>query len=158
MQISLNNIGKRYNYEWIFRGVNHEFNSNENYVILGSNGSGKSTLLQVIGGNLSHSEGEIGYLINDTKIASEQIFEHIAIATPYQQLFEEFTLKEAFEFHRKFKPLKANISTNEAIELLEFNNVTNKEIRHFSSGMKQRAKLGLAILSDTPLLLSLIHI
>jgi len=45
MKIQLANVGKRYNYEWIFRNINYEFTSDSNYVILGANGSGKSTLL-----------------------------------------------------------------------------------------------------------------
>ncbi|MBA3971766.1 MAG: ATP-binding cassette domain-containing protein, partial [Bacteroidetes bacterium] len=48
MNIKLTNISKRYNHEWIFRKVDHEFKGVYNYVILGANGSGKSTLLQVI--------------------------------------------------------------------------------------------------------------
>ena len=36
---------------------------------------------------------------------------------------------------------------------MELTHAANKQVRFFSSGMKQRAKLGLAVLSTTPLLL-----
>ena len=90
MQIKLSNIGKRYNYEWIFRKIEYEFTSENNYVILGANGSGKSTLLQVIAGNLTTSEGEIQYKVQSSKfkvekeknIEIENIFSHLSFASP----------------------------------------------------------------------------
>lgn len=153
MQIKLNNIGKRYNYEWIFRKVNYEFTSDNNYVILGGNGSGKSTLLQVITGNLMQSEGELNYTFSDSKIENEKIFKHLSFAAPYLDLFEEFTLVESIEFQAKFKPFYKELDTKKIIELTQLENAKDKQIKVYSSGMKQRVRLALAILSDTPLLL-----
>lgn len=162
MNIQLNNIGKRYNYEWIFRDVNYEFSSDNNYVILGANGSGKSTLLQVIAGNLISSEGSIEY--KDSKqgtvdkkkeiiIPEEEIFKHISFASPYLELFDEFTLIESIEFQAQFKPFFKGLTTNKIIELTQLENSKNKQLKQYSSGMKQRVRLALAILCDTPLLL-----
>jgi ABC-type multidrug transport system ATPase subunit len=153
MQIKLNNIGKRYNYEWIFRKINYEFTSDNNYVILGGNGSGKSTLLQVITGNLMQSEGELNYTLSDSKIENEKIFKHLSFAAPYLDLFEEFTLAESIEFQAKFKPFYKELDTKKIIELTQLENAKDKQIKVYSSGMKQRVRLALAILSDTPLLL-----
>lgn len=153
MQIKLNNVGKRYNYEWIFRKVNYEFTSDNNYVILGGNGSGKSTLLQVITGNLMQSEGELNYTLSDSKIENENIFKHLSFAAPYLDLFEEFTLAESIEFQAKFKPFYKELDTKKIIELTQLENAKDKQIKVYSSGMKQRVRLALAILSDTPLLL-----
>ncbi|MDP1744868.1 MAG: ATP-binding cassette domain-containing protein [Bacteroidota bacterium] len=153
MQIKLNNIGKRYNYEWIFRKVNYEFTSDNNYVILGGNGSGKSTLLQVITGNLMQSEGELNYTFSDSKIENEKIFKHLSFAAPYLDLFEEFTLAESIKFQAKFKPFYKELDTKKIIELTQLENAKDKQIKVYSSGMKQRVRLALAILSDTPLLL-----
>lgn len=153
MQIKLNNIGKRYNYEWIFRKVNYEFTSDNNYVILGGNGSGKSTLLQVITGNLMQSEGELNYTISDSKIENENIFKHLSFAAPYLDLFEEFTLVESIEFQAKFKPFYKELDTKKIIELTQLKKAKDKQLKQYSSGMKQRVRLALAILSDTPLLL-----
>ncbi|MES2285937.1 MAG: ATP-binding cassette domain-containing protein [Bacteroidota bacterium] len=153
MQIKLNNVGKRYNYEWIFRKVNYEFTSENNYVILGGNGSGKSTLLQVITGNLMQSEGEVNYTILDSKIENENIFKHLSFAAPYLDLFEEFTLAESIEFQAKFKPFYKELDTKKIIELTQLEKAKDKQLKQYSSGMKQRVRLALAILSDTPLLL-----
>jgi ABC-type multidrug transport system ATPase subunit len=160
MKITLNKIGKRYNRDWIFRNISLEFQSGNKYAILGPNGSGKSTLLQVIAGNLIASEGNILYhpennttLSSEETFTAENIYLHLAICAPYLQLIEEFTLKEMIDFHVKFKPLAGQLDTEKTIEILALSHASEKQIRHFSSGMKQRVKLGLAILSEVPLLI-----
>ena len=163
MNIKLNNIGKRYNYEWIFRKVDYEFTNDNNYVILGSNGSGKSTLLQVIAGNIIQSEGDIKYqvqnskfkngAIQNTEVEQEELYRHISFASPYLELFEEFTLTESIEFQAQFKPFYEGSTTKEIVALTQLEKAQNKQLKYYSSGMKQRVRLALAILANTPLLL-----
>ncbi|MGZ3819766.1 MAG: ATP-binding cassette domain-containing protein, partial [Mucilaginibacter sp.] len=53
MNITLQNIGRRFNRDWIFRNIDYTFTPGQTYAILGPNGSGKSTLLQVLNGSLA---------------------------------------------------------------------------------------------------------
>ncbi|NLR62032.1 ABC transporter ATP-binding protein [Chitinophaga polysaccharea] len=153
MTISLNQTGKRYNYDWIFRRVTLTFSEGQRYAILGPNGSGKSTLLQVIYGAIQHNEGTITYGTPEKPIAPDAFFRYCAIAAPYLELIEEFTLTEIIHFHQQFKSLLPGITPKKAMELVGLEKAANKQIRNFSSGMKQRTKLALAILSDVPVLL-----
>ena len=153
MQITLQNIGRRFNREWIFRGINETFTSGNSYAILGPNGSGKSTLLQVLNGSLSPSAGNISYAYNNKQVDAENVYQHLSLAAPYLELIEEFTLSEVIDFHFKFKRYKNNIDKAALIALLGLGSSKNKLIRYFSSGMKQRLKLALAFCSDTPLLM-----
>ncbi|HEY9486809.1 MAG TPA: ATP-binding cassette domain-containing protein, partial [Chryseosolibacter sp.] len=50
--ITVNDLSKRFNREWIFRNLNYQFRSGNTYAITGPNGSGKSTLLQVVWGQV----------------------------------------------------------------------------------------------------------
>ena len=68
-------------------------------------------------------------------------------------LIEELTLREAIDFHRRFKTLFDGLDAAALIEILGFQSSIDKEIKYFSSGMKQRLKLILAICSDCPILL-----
>jgi ABC-type multidrug transport system ATPase subunit len=151
MKIALNNAGRRFNKEWIFRNLSTEFTSGNSYAILGPNGSGKSTLLSVLTGSLSPSEGEISF--SDTKeIPVENIYKYISLAAPYLELVETFTLKESIDFHFKFKNFALGLDTKKLITILGLEKAANKEIKYFSSGMKQRTKLALACCTDTPIL------
>jgi ABC-type multidrug transport system ATPase subunit len=152
MHITLNNTGKRFNLEWIFRHVEFEFYTGKSYAIVGANGSGKSTLLQVIAGALMHSEGNIIYTDDQQKIIpNDVIFEHISIAAPYLELIEEMTATEFLTFHQTFKTFIKPIP--EILEEIGLAQAANKQIRYFSSGMKQRLKLGQAFFSNTSILL-----
>ena len=73
MNITLKNIGRRFNKEWIFRGINYQFEQGQSYAVLGPNGSGKSTLLSILLGSLTPSEGELAYL-NPQEIHIENIY------------------------------------------------------------------------------------
>jgi ABC-type multidrug transport system ATPase subunit len=133
------------------------------YAITGPNGSGKSTLLQVIAGAILHNEGSIEYSIGQqttnlsngalAKLDNEQHYTYISIAAPYLELIEEMTAKEMLEFHSTFKPLVQSLSVKEILEIVGLENAINKQLRYFSSGMKQRLKLAQAFFSNTPILL-----
>lgn len=151
MQITLNNVGKRFNREWIFRHCSYEFVSGKSYAITGSNGSGKSTLLQVIAGSLTHNEGTIEFNNGQQITNNEQLYSHISIAAPYLELVEEMSAREMLEFHAQFKPLVLPIA--KALQIVGLEKATDKQIRYYSSGMKQRLKLAQAFFSNTPVLL-----
>jgi len=152
-EISLQNIGRRFNRDWIFRGIDYTFNSGNSYAVLGPNGSGKSTLLQVLNGSLSPSIGEINYTFQDKAFAIDEVYKYLSLAAPYLELIEEFSLSEVIDFHFKFKSYKPGIDKNAVMDLLAMQDNRNKLIRYFSSGMKQRLKLALAFCSDTPMLM-----
>ncbi|KQN34484.1 ABC transporter ATP-binding protein [Pedobacter sp. Leaf41] len=151
MKIVLNNVGRRFNKEWIFRNLSTEFSTGNSYAILGPNGSGKSTLLSVLTGSLTLSEGTLLFS-DDREIAVEDIYTHISLAAPYLELVETFTLKEIINFHFKFKNFAAGVDAKSLISILGLEKSANKEIKYFSSGMKQRTKLALACCSNSPIL------
>ena len=148
MHIQLSNIGKKYNREWIFKALNARFDTGKSYAILGSNGSGKSTLLKIISGYVIPSEGEITYSDKQV-IPQENIFKYVSAAAPYIELYEELSFTEAVEFQNKFSPFLFSVES--ILDKTEL--PLQKQIRNFSSGMKQKAKLALAIFSSAPILL-----
>ena len=152
MKIILSDAGKRFNREWIFRHFDYHFFSSRAYAITGPNGSGKSTLLQFIAGALMPSEGKIAYYNPDDK-PEEEFFRFISIAAPYLETIEELTANEFFKFHNQFKPLINGMTVSKILDKVGLKDADDKQIRYYSSGMKQRLKLAQAFFSDTPILL-----
>lgn len=167
MKIVFSDAGKRFNRDWIFRHFTYSFEKGKAYAITGPNGSGKSTLLQVLSGSMHMNEGSLRYetgsrqpevvlrQAQDQKeeIPHEDIYNHVSICAPYLEVVEEMTLKEFLDFHQDFKPFLPGITTDSIISSLGLEKAANKQIRYYSSGMKQRVKLAQCIFSDTQIVL-----
>ncbi|HEV7329833.1 MAG TPA: ATP-binding cassette domain-containing protein [Flavisolibacter sp.] len=153
MKINLQAAGKRFNREWIYKGVTLEFSSANAYAITGPNGSGKSTLLQAIGGMLQLSEGAIQYAISNKQLANEEVYKQLSFCAPYLDVIEEMTLQEFLRFHNQFKPFLPSFFVEKIISETGLEAAAGKQIRYYSSGMKQRVKLAQAIFSDTAIVL-----
>ncbi len=175
MKITLTDVGKRFNRDWIFRHINYNFTNGHSYAIIGPNGSGKSTLLQVIAGSVAESEGKVSFEVpisgsqsaapnsksfteqepqtTNHKLQTEDFYKHISIAAPYLELVEEMTLTEFLRFHQTFKPFITGMDIQKIISETGLEKSADKQIRFYSSGMKQRVKLAQAFFSDVPILL-----
>lgn len=153
MRIELEQVGKRFRREWIVRKVDLVIEAGERYAIEGPNGSGKSTLLRILSGHLTPSKGKIRFFSKQQTVEVDQVYHYLSYAGPYIDLIEELTLAEALRFHRRFQPFFPELTDDSMLDLLSLPGTSSKLIRHFSSGMKQRLKLALAVCSDTPLLL-----
>ena len=151
--IQVQNASKRFHHEWIFKNLNLDLSAGDTIAITGGNGSGKSTLLKCLSGAIQLTSGAIQYQSGTTQIVEEQWFRSLALATPYLELPEEFTLSEVLSFHFQFKNPLQQRSNAEILEVLGLEKHKSKTLSQFSSGMKQRVKLALAIFSEVPFLL-----
>ena len=152
MKIVAENLGKRFNREWIFRHLSLTLEQSRTYAITGPNGSGKSTLSQVLWGQVPPTAGLINYYNDGDPVPATEVYRYVSIAAPYMDLIDEFTLAEAIRFHFKFKTPLPGIRVDQVAGLMELSAARDKKVGAFSSGMKQRLKLALAFYSDTPLL------
>lgn len=153
LQISIENVSKKFASEWIFKNINLNLKQGDKLAILGGNGSGKSTLLQIISGYVLLNSGSVSYSLNKNKLEVEEFKDQLSLATPYFELIEDYSLTELIEHCARFKPFLNNLKTENIIELSGLKDSKNKHIANYSSGMKQRVRLTLAILADAPLLL-----
>lgn len=153
MNITAEKIGKKYRKEWIFRRVDLTLTAGNSYTFVGPNGSGKSTLLQLLTGSLPITEGTLTYSLQGKTLDADDWFRYVTIAAPYLELVEELTLDELLTFHQTFKPFVEGQTPETIAEKLLLSHARHKEIKYFSSGMKQRVKLGLAFFSRAPIII-----
>lgn len=145
ISIQLNKVSKKFGRSWIFKDISMDLHSGKSYAITGANGSGKSTLLKVVAGILTPNQGEVKCVLAGKAIAPEEMYKHITYCAPYQELPDEMTLIELLHFHKQLR--KLTIPAKQIIDMLGIE--PDKEIRNYSSGMKQRVKLALALYTDT---------
>lgn len=153
MRIEVEQVGKRFQREWIFRNVTLDLRQHQSYAITGPNGSGKSTLLLILAGLVPPTLGQVTYIDQQKPVDEERVFRQLSIAAPYVELVEEFTLLEFLEFHTALKPLRSKMTVASLLERMYLGEARRKYIHQFSSGMKQRLKLGISFYADSPVLL-----
>jgi len=154
VKIEAQGLGRRYGRQWIFRNLSHVFEAESATAILGPNGAGKSTLLSILAGQLLPSEGAVRYkLYHGKELPVAAVPRQLAYCAPYLELPEDFTLLELLAFHTRLKPLRPGVSSADLVDIMYLHKARHQAVRTFSSGMKQRLKLGLALYAATPLLL-----
>jgi ABC-2 type transport system ATP-binding protein len=153
LNVLLDHISKRFQKQWIFQGISFSLESGSRTAIIGNNGSGKSTLLQIISGYASPTDGNVQWKKDETIITRELIYRHVAICSPSIQLWDELTLHENYSLFIQFKKLPGISTSSDLSQILQLEKHLHKPLKSYSSGMRQRVKLGLAVMSDSPLLL-----
>lgn len=153
MGVTLKGVAKQFVREKVFSGVDHVFAPGSRTALLGPNGSGKSTLLQVVAGALVPTKGTVEHHVANRVLPQENVYRQVSIAAPYLDLYDELSLQEVITTHARFKPFHPGIDAQAVARNAYLEAHWHKPVSHFSSGMRQRLKLALAILSDTPLLL-----
>ena len=152
MEIILENIGKKYYQRWLFRHLSFKVEAGQKWLLKGPNGSGKSTLLQIMAGAVGVSEGKVSYKFNGEPVSGTQVYTHLAWAAPGLSLYTDLSLRESIDLHFTFKACLLD-NPLELAQILDLEAHIEKPLQFFSSGMLQRLSVGLALVSDTPLLL-----
>lgn len=147
MRVSLEDIGKKYGKTWIFKGLSTTIETGDRYAILGGNGSGKSTLLKIIAGQADPSVGNVSF--ENTPV--EEVFTKLSYCAPYIDLIEELTLSELLQFVQRYQRFLSAFPKERIIDMLGYD--SKKWIKDYSSGMKQRVKIALALFADVSLTL-----
>ena len=149
MEILVQNLSKKFRQEFVIRQFNYTFLSGNSYAITGPNGSGKSTLLQLIAQFTLPNTGTVEMFGVDP----EFVYSQLTYAAPYVELIEEYTLTEHLEILLKNNYLPASITLDILEDFIDLQPGKFKLIKNYSSGMRQKIKLGFALLSERPVLL-----
>lgn len=149
MEILVQNLSKKFRQEFVIRQFNYTFLSGNSYAITGPNGSGKSTLLQLIAQFTLPNTGTVEM----SGVDPDFVYSQLTYAAPYVELIEEYTLSEHLEILLKNNYLPAAITLDILEDFIDLQPGKFKRIKNYSSGMRQKIKLGFALLSDRPVLL-----
>lgn len=154
MEVHIDRLAKRYLTHWVFRDLSAVISSGLRVSVTGPNGAGKSTLLKIVSGALHPSEGVIAYHKAGAIIPTDKVYAELTFAAPYTEMIEEMTLREALQFHQRFRKFYPDVTEErQFIQALLFDFQPDQQIQLMSSGMKQRLRLAFAICTQSTLLL-----
>ena len=153
-RLEVEGITKRFIRRLLFRNLSFNLEGGQSIAITGSNGSGKSTLLRLVAGIMTPSKGDIKLVLEGRALASDERPLQVGFVAPYFNVYDGFSASENLEFIAKVRRLNEGKSRiQEVLETVSLSKRSNDLVKTFSSGMKQRLKLGAAILTSPPLLL-----
>ncbi len=153
IRLELSGIEKRYG----MRRVLHNFalvaESGEIVAITGANGSGKSTVVKLVAGLLRASKGQIALHIGATDESDPARRRRLCgYVSPDLTLYPELTARENLQFFCDVRGVsQQNIAST--LERVGLSGREDDPIGQYSSGLRQRVKLALAVLFEPPVLL-----
>lgn len=153
MKLRFQKASRKFGNQNIFMDLNLEIENGSRWAILGANGSGKSTFLKCAYGALSLTEGRIEYQAKDGSLSPTEAAHRMGYSAPYFELIEELSAVEFLNTLQKFRPFQKDWESQQILEACLLEHAAKKRIADFSSGMKQRLRLGVAVLSEVDLVI-----
>ena len=121
--------------------------------LLGPNGAGKTTLLRVVAGLQRPSQGSVSVLGEDPR-RHPRIYKSISLVPEDEAIYERLTGRQFVQFAAKMAKVDDPIGRAErALETVELVDSADRALGGFSKGMRQRAKVAAALVSDPEVLL-----
>ncbi len=142
--LTASNLGRKFGSRWVFRHVAFEVGLGDVLVVLGRNGSGKSTLLRLLSGLLSPSEGSVGR----PRGAHHRVLGYVGLDLA---LYPNLTAREHLEIASELRGVPPRAET--LLERVGLSAAADRLTGEYSTGMRARLKLALAIQPEPAILL-----
>lgn len=153
MQIlSVQELTKTIRKKSILRGISFAIEEGESVGLVGINGAGKSSILKCICG-LWHYNGSVCFEGKQIRENYAHFAENSGIVVEYPSLFLNLSLKNNIEYFSTFYKADCSKEALRLAEMLHLSDALNEKIKNFSSGMKQKACLLIALMKKPSLLL-----
>ncbi|MCZ6518367.1 MAG: ABC transporter ATP-binding protein [Actinobacteria bacterium] len=121
--------------------------------LLGPNGAGKTTLLRVVAGLQRPSQGEVTVLGVNPRTDSA-VYQKMSLVPEDEAIYERLTARQFVEFVARLTHVDDPKGRAEAVlGTVELLDSADRKLGGFSKGMRQRAKVAAALVTDPEVLL-----
>ena len=155
--IEMENLSKRYGYNYALRDVTLNILQGEVFVFLGPNGSGKTTLLKILTTLTSLTSGNVKVFGLALRENGREIRQMIGYLSHEPLLYRDLTGEENINFYSKFYQLSSQErfleKLDKAFNFLRITRWRHEPIKNLSKGLKKRFDLVRAIIHDPKILL-----
>lgn len=150
INIFADSVTKRFGSNLLFKELTFSLAQGESFYITGANGAGKSTLLQILAGIQNPYSGSVKWTQNNVTINTGDYLKYSGFTSPLVNPYDMLTAVENIEFVSNHKADKDKI--NRLLQKFNIYKERNRQIKLYSSGMKQRLKIINAIINDPPVI------
>jgi len=154
--INIENLKKSYDGKlYALNNISLSIPKGEIFGFLGPNGSGKTTTVRVLNGILSATSGHAEILGIPVSEKNLEIHRLCGVMTESSFCYENLTAKQNLMFFGKMHGIEEK-TLNERIDFilkrLELLDVKDKKVKSFSTGMKKRVSLAIALIHNPQIL------
>ena len=150
--IQLQNVTKRIKENTVLDNVSYTFKSGFVYGLYGQNGSGKTMLLRAISGLINLDSGSI--FIDGEKLHDKIEFPpETGIVIENMELLPECSAKRNLQMLAKIKNIADEKDIRFSLERVGLDPDSDKKVKKFSLGMKQRLNIAQAIFENQKIIL-----
>lgn len=150
--IQLQNVTKRIKENTVLDNVSYTFKSGFVYGLYGQNGSGKTMLLRAISGLINLDSGSI--FIDGEKLHDKIEFpSETGIVIENMELLPECSAKRNLQMLAKIKNIADEKDIIFSLERVGLDPDSDKKVKKFSLGMKQRLNIAQAIFENQKIIL-----
>ena len=150
--IQFHNVTKRIKENTVLDNVSYTFKSGFVYGLYGQNGSGKTMLLRAISGLINLDSGSI--FIDGEKLHDKIEFPpETGIVIENMELLPECSAKRNLQMLAKIKNIADEKDISFSLERVGLDPDSDKKVKKFSLGMKQRLNIAQAIFENQKIIL-----
>jgi ABC-2 type transport system ATP-binding protein len=119
--------------------------------LLGPNGAGKSTLMRAITGLIGVNAGQVRVDGRDPR-TDRDVQGRIALVPEDEAVPAQLTARELVRYVADLHGVRDPQAADAALELVDMLPAADRRLKGFSKGMRQRAKVAAALVTDPPVL------
>ncbi len=151
--LKCSNLSKKYPGGHGVHDISMEICEHDIFALLGPNGSGKSTLIKMITGLIWPSDGEV--TINGYDVFSEHslAMQQVGAVIEWPAFIPYLSARQNLKVFTGLRDDKFNKKMTEVVELVNMTSRLDDKVLNFSTGMKQRLGLALALLPDSRMII-----
>jgi heme exporter protein A len=143
------NLAKRFGPLRVFSDISFEVSSGEVLSIVGPNGPGKTTLMLLLLRAGHATRGEVRYLDGDSSLDEDSVRRSTSLVAPYLNLYDNLTAEENLWFFASVSGYGATgKQINGLLKKVALEGRGHDLVTAYSSGMKQRLKYAVALLTE----------
>ncbi len=146
-------LSKKYGGFNAVNSVNMSIEKGDIYGFIGKNGAGKTTLIRMILGLVKPTSGMISIFGKSDETSLLEARKQIGAVIEYPALYPYMTAKQNLDHHRLLLGISDKSCVPKSLELANLHETTNKRVKDFSLGMKQRLGLAMALLNNPKLII-----
>ncbi|MEC2057058.1 ABC transporter ATP-binding protein [Peribacillus psychrosaccharolyticus] len=151
--IQTNQLTKSYKESHVVSNVNMKVKKGEIYGFLGPNGAGKTTVMKMLTGLVKPTGGSIEIFGEKLTETSYDLFARMGSIIEYPVFYDKLTAKENLALHGEYMGYYDKQAIDEALKLVGLTSISQKSVKEFSLGMKQRLGIARAIMTKPQLLI-----